>query len=66
MEDLVTAASHLGQGHAGAVLDTALRLADEAGCATRFLTALADDWPRHWYERRGFVPVGAVHCFERA
>lgn len=65
IEDLVTAASHLGQGHAGVVLDTALRMAAESGCSTRFLTALADDWPRHWYERRGFVPIGTVHCFER-
>lgn len=66
IEDLVTAESHLRQGHAGVVLDTALRMATEAGCPTLFLTALADDWPRHWYERRGFVPVGSVHCFERA
>ncbi|MET9954622.1 GNAT family N-acetyltransferase [Streptomyces sp. NPDC006339] len=65
IEDLVTAESHLGQGHAGVVLDTALRMAAEAGCTTRFLTAFADDWPRRWYERRGFVPVGSVDCFER-
>ncbi|MER7520053.1 GNAT family N-acetyltransferase [Streptomyces sp. NPDC126499] len=66
IEDLVTAESHLGQGHAGVVLDTALLMAAEAGCTTRFLTALADDWPRRWYERRGFVTVGSVACFERA
>lgn len=66
IEDLVTAGTHLGQGHGGVVLDTALRLAADAGCGTVFLTALADDWPRHWYERRGFAAVGEVHCFERA
>ncbi|XIE79919.1 GNAT family N-acetyltransferase [Streptomyces sp. SBR177] len=66
IEDLVTAEPYLGQGHAGVVLDTALRLAAAAGATTTFLTALADDWPRHWYARRGFVAVGEVHCFERA
>ncbi|MFI8424266.1 GNAT family N-acetyltransferase [Streptomyces sp. NPDC085479] len=66
VEDLVTSVPHLGRGHGGAVLDTALRLAAEAGCPTRFLTAFADDWPRRWYERRGFVAVDTVHCFERA
>jgi len=65
IEDLVTAEAHLGQGHAGVVLDTALLTAAEAGCTTRFLTAFADDWPRRWYERRGFVTVGSVDCFER-
>jgi hypothetical protein len=24
------------------------------------LEADATDWPRHWYARRGFVPVGAT------
>ncbi|MEU8621731.1 GNAT family N-acetyltransferase [Streptomyces sp. NPDC048623] len=66
IEDLVTAESHLGQGHAGVVLDTALRLAAQAGCPTVFLLAFADNWPRHWYARRGFVPLGTVACFERA
>ncbi|MFI8961234.1 GNAT family N-acetyltransferase [Streptomyces sp. NPDC053493] len=66
IEDLVTAEAHLGQGHAGVVLDTALRTAAEAGCTTVFLIALADDWPRHWYARRGFVPVGEIHTFEQA
>ncbi|MFF7139854.1 MULTISPECIES: GNAT family N-acetyltransferase [Streptomyces] len=65
IEDLVTAEAHLGRGYADAVLTTALRLAADAGCTTRFLTADAADWPRHWYERRGFSVVGRAHCFER-
>ncbi|MFI8518397.1 GNAT family N-acetyltransferase [Streptomyces sp. NPDC085481] len=65
IEDLVTAEAYLGRGHAGVVLDTALRMAADAGCTTVFLTALADDWPRYWYERRGFATVGSIHCFER-
>ncbi|MFF9347106.1 GNAT family N-acetyltransferase [Streptomyces sp. NPDC014734] len=65
IEDLVTSEAHLGQGYADAVLTTALRLAVEEGCGTRFLTADATDWPRHWYERRGFSVIGHSHCFER-
>lgn len=65
IEDLVTAEVHLGRGHAGAVLDTALRWAADAGCATRFLIADAHDWPRHWYARHGFTSIGHTHVFER-
>ncbi|MCX5392763.1 GNAT family N-acetyltransferase [Streptomyces sp. NBC_00094] len=66
IEDLVTAEAHLGQGHAGAVLDTALHMAADAGCTTRFLTARPDDWPHRWYRRKGFEVVGSVSRFERA
>ncbi|MFB7915393.1 GNAT family N-acetyltransferase [Streptomyces sp. NPDC056061] len=65
IEDLVTSDTHLGQGYADAVLTAALRLAADEGCGTRFLTADATDWPRHWYERRGFSAIGHSHCFER-
>ncbi|MEU9378333.1 GNAT family N-acetyltransferase [Streptomyces sp. NPDC048255] len=65
VEDLVTSDAHLRHGYADAVLNTALRLAADEGCGTRFLTADATDWPRHWYERRGFSAIGRSHCFER-
>ncbi|WP_338673349.1 GNAT family N-acetyltransferase [Streptomyces sp. SCSIO 30461] len=65
IEDLVTSEAHLRRGHADAVLGSALRLAADAGCGTRFLLADAVDWPRHWYERRGFSVVGRTHWFER-
>ncbi|WNM43229.1 GNAT family N-acetyltransferase [Kitasatospora sp. CM 4170] len=65
VEDLMTAEAHLRRGHADAVLTTALRRAAAAGCGTRFLTADADDWPRHWYERRGFTSIGHSHGFQR-
>ncbi|MBQ0983665.1 GNAT family N-acetyltransferase [Streptomyces sp. F63] len=65
IEDLVTSEAHLGRGYGNAVLTTALRLAVEEGCGTRFLIADAMDWPRRWYERRGFSPIGRSHCFER-
>lgn len=65
IEDLITSADHLGRGHADAVLSTAVRQAADAGCATRFLIADADDWPHHWYARRGFTVVGRFHSFAR-
>ncbi|ALO11477.1 Acetyltransferase, GNAT family protein [Streptomyces venezuelae] len=65
LEDLMTAEDHLRRGHADAVVATALSLAAAQDCGTRFLTAFAADWPRHWYERRGFSVIGRTHCFER-
>ena len=65
IEDLVTSEAHLRRGHGDAVLATAVRMAAEEGCGTRFLIAAAEDWPRHWYERRGFAALARVHGFER-
>ncbi|MFE7510693.1 GNAT family N-acetyltransferase [Streptomyces sp. NPDC057540] len=65
IEDLVTVEAHLGRGYAGRVLDTALHEAAAAGCATRFLTAFAGDWPHRWYARKGFRLIGSVARFER-
>jgi uncharacterized protein (DUF952 family)/GNAT superfamily N-acetyltransferase len=44
---------------ATAVVTEAIRRATAAGCDVVFLAALADDWPRSWYERLGFREVGA-------
>ncbi|MER5864831.1 GNAT family N-acetyltransferase [Kitasatospora sp. NPDC002040] len=63
IEDLVTALDHTGRGHGGTVLDTALHRA--AAYPLRFLIADADDWPIHWYTRRGFTPIGECHSFTR-
>jgi uncharacterized protein (DUF952 family)/ribosomal protein S18 acetylase RimI-like enzyme len=49
-----------GRGHGDAVLARALDIAHEAGCDLVVLEASADDWPRHWYARRGFEVVGSV------
>ncbi|MFJ5233796.1 GNAT family N-acetyltransferase [Kitasatospora sp. NPDC088391] len=66
IEDLATAEDRQRRGLADAVLATALRLAaDRAPDALRFLVADAEDWPQHWYARRGFVTVGRTHGFVR-
>ncbi|MFI8460668.1 GNAT family N-acetyltransferase [Kitasatospora sp. NPDC085464] len=65
IEDLMTAEAHRRRGHADAVLAAGLSRAADAGCATRFLIAESDDWPREWYARRGFEVIGRGHGFER-
>ncbi len=65
IEDLITSEAHLKRGYADAVLSTALNMAVERDCGVRFLIADAMDWPRHWYERRGFSVIGRTHGFAR-
>lgn len=50
---------HRGRGLATALVTTAIARARAAGCDLVWLLAYADDWPRRWYERLGFVDVGA-------
>jgi hypothetical protein len=60
----LTAEAHTRRGYADTVLATALR--EAAGCGLVFLLADADDWPRTWYARRGFTPIGRSHVFTRS
>jgi GNAT superfamily N-acetyltransferase len=53
------------RSYGDAVLARALQLAEKAGCDLVVLEAVADDWPRHWYGRRGFVAVGSVWAADR-
>ena len=55
----MTDPDHRGRGHGDALVARALELAGAAGCDLVVLEASADDWPRHWYARRGFAEVGA-------
>ena len=64
IEDVLTATRHRGRGHARTLM-TAL-LAEAAGSELVFLVADADDWPREFYARLGFEPVGHTHSFLRA
>lgn len=63
IEELVTADHRTRRGYADTVLATALRQA--SGCGLFFLIAEPDDWPRAWYARRGFTPIGHSHRFSR-
>ncbi|MFI8990642.1 GNAT family N-acetyltransferase [Streptomyces antimycoticus] len=65
IEEVATAEPYLRRGHADAVLTAALRRAAAAGCGLRFLVADQDDWPLHWYGRRGFTAIGRTHAFSR-
>jgi uncharacterized protein (DUF952 family)/GNAT superfamily N-acetyltransferase len=60
VEAVMTEPGARGRGHADAVLARVLDLAAHAGCDLVVLEADADDWPRHWYARRGFRPVGSL------
>lgn len=65
LEALETDPGHRGRGHADAVLARAVGLAASAGCDLLVLEAAADDWPRHWYARRGFAEVASIWNAER-
>ena len=56
---------HRGRGLASALVAAAVDRARAAGCDLVWLLAYADDWPRRWYERLGFVDVGARWVLHR-
>jgi uncharacterized protein (DUF952 family)/ribosomal protein S18 acetylase RimI-like enzyme len=65
VESVMTDPAARGRGHGDAVLAKALELAAAAGCDLVVLEADAADWPRHWYARRGFQPVGSAWSVNR-
>jgi uncharacterized protein (DUF952 family)/ribosomal protein S18 acetylase RimI-like enzyme len=65
VESVLTDTAARGRGHADAVLARALDLATAAGCDLVVLEAAADDWPRHWYARRGFRTLASVWSAHR-
>ena len=36
-----------------------------SGCDLVVLEAAGDDWPRHWYARRGFEEIGRTWAVDR-
>jgi GNAT superfamily N-acetyltransferase len=58
IEDVATLSKHRGRGYSSAVVRHAI--AEAAGHELTFVLALEDDWPRQWYERLGFRPLGRI------
>jgi N-acetylglutamate synthase-like GNAT family acetyltransferase len=58
IEDVATEPELLNRGHGTAVVVGALAAAREAGADFVFLVADSEDWPKDWYGRLGFEPVG--------
>ncbi|MCW0213879.1 MAG: GNAT family N-acetyltransferase [Pseudonocardia sp.] len=57
LDAVETATDQRGKGYGDALLRGAIAVAEAAGCDLLALDALAEDWPRHWYSRRGFTVV---------
>ncbi|MCZ2859892.1 GNAT family N-acetyltransferase [Blastococcus sp. VKM Ac-2987] len=65
VESVLTDPAARGRGHGDAVLARILELAADAGCDLVVLEAAGDDWPRHWYARRGFEQIGRTWAVDR-
>ena len=65
IEDVGTAEQHRNRGLASAVVLRALAHAREAGCDFVFLVADEEDWPKEWYGKLGFDPIGRYFKFLR-
>jgi uncharacterized protein (DUF952 family)/GNAT superfamily N-acetyltransferase len=60
LDGVEVGAAHRGRGHGDALLADARAIAAGAGCDLVTLTAAADDHPRSWYGRRGFVEANRL------
>ena len=58
IEAVMTDPAHQRAGLARALVRNAVARARAVGCDVVFLVAAADDWPRGWYVRLGFIDVG--------
>lgn len=65
IEQVMTLPRHLGRGYARAIMAEGLQRALAAQCDLVFLEADAEDWPRLFYARLGYEPVGRTHSFTR-
>lgn len=49
-----------GHGYGDALLSAVIGLLNDEGCSTVVVGADEDDWPVHWYRRRGFRDAARV------
>jgi GNAT superfamily N-acetyltransferase len=63
VDEVGTVERRRNQGHASAAVLAAADTAAAAGCDPVFLLTDSSDWPRRWYRRLGFSPVGSVYEF---
>jgi N-acetylglutamate synthase-like GNAT family acetyltransferase len=60
IDAVATRAPARGRRYADALMAVGVSAAYEQGCTHAVLSALTDDWPLHWYARRGFHVVGVA------
>lgn len=58
LDGLATLASYRGRGYGQALMARGTAYAVASGADHVVLTALVEDWPRHWYARLGFDTLG--------
>jgi GNAT superfamily N-acetyltransferase len=66
VENVQTAEQARGRGLARALVTAAVARALGQGATCVFLVADADDWPREFYGRLGFVPAATTTVLTRA
>jgi hypothetical protein len=63
VDEVGTLEARRNEGHASAAVTAAARTAAGEGCDPVFLLTDAGDWPKAWYRRLGFSPIGSVYEF---
>ena len=58
IDGVATWPEHRGKRYADALIAACVQEAIARGIAGLHLEALTDDWPRHWYARRGWAELG--------
>jgi GNAT superfamily N-acetyltransferase len=63
VDEVGTLEARRNQGHATAAVLAAAETAAAEGCDPVFLLTDAGDWPKDWYRRLGFSPIGSIYEF---